>query len=111
MEGELPNLMNCVTAEVFCSSKIWLKCGAWLLLGAMFSACSVDHRQTDIKKCIAKAGTGVMRQDGQDEEEVHDAIGASVAECMKGLGYRYQTTDAKCVDDVDFGAYCYVPRR
>ena len=84
--------------------------GTWLLLvAAVFSSCSADHRQADIKKCIAKAGTEVIRQDGQSLEEVHDAIGGYIVDCMEDLGYRHDMADEKCIDDVDFTAVCYVP--
>lgn len=61
--------------------------------------------------CISKAQQGTPDTAGQSKEEVHDVIGSMVGDCMKGLGYRHEMTDEKCVDDVDFNASCYVHRR
>jgi hypothetical protein len=85
---------------------------ASLLLGALIvSGCAPDNRQADIKKCIVRAAAEAPpRRDGQGQEEVHDAIGALVVDCMKDLNYRHDMTDEKCVDDVDFDPSCYVPR-
>lgn len=46
-----------------------------------------------------------------DSAEVrHDKIGSEIADCMAKIGYRHDEatmTDERCVDDVDFNAYCY----
>ncbi len=81
------------------------------LLVLSLAACSPDHRQADIGKCVAKGQSEAPSSTGLSREEQHDAVGAIVAECMKDLGYRHEMTDARCVDDVDFGPYCYSPRR
>ena len=84
----------------------------WIFVALILSACAPDHRQPDIKKCIARATSEALpRQNGQGPEEVHDAMGALVADCMKDLGYRHDMSGEKCVDDVDFDPSCYVPRR
>ena len=81
------------------------------VLALSLAACSPDHRLADVGKCVAKAQAEAPNSAGLSREELHDAAGAIVAECMKDLGYRHEMTDARCVDDVDFGAYCYVARR
>lgn len=88
-----------------------MKSSAIALIGltGLLAACSPDTREADIHKCIAQSPqTGGP---GMTSEEEHDAIGAEVADCMKGLGYRHDLADEKCIDDVDFNRYCYVKRR
>ena len=90
---------------------IWRGGTKLLLLTIILSGCSADHRQADIKKCISKAQSEVVRQDGQGLDEVHDIIGSFVVDCMNDSGYRHDMSGEKCIDDVDFIAACYVPKR
>ena len=96
-------------------NSIWARCNFSRLLapciaGVLLAGCSPDHRASDIGKCIAKAQQESPSPVGLSSEELHDAVGSIVAECMKDLGYRHELTDEKCTDDVDFNATCYVPR-
>ena len=77
----------------------------------LIAGCSPDHRVADVGKCISKAQQEAPSPVGLSKEEMHDAIGSIVADCMKDLGYRHEMTDEKCTDDVDFEASCYVHRR
>jgi hypothetical protein len=80
------------------------------MAGLLLAACSPDHSEADLQRCIAQAPskTGPTSLKG---EEAHDAIGAEAADCMKTLGYRHDMASPKCVDDVDFNRFCYVRRR
>lgn len=77
----------------------------------LISGCSPDRTAADIGKCISKAQEEAPNSDGLTREEVRDAIGSMVGDCMKDLGYRHEMTAEKCIDDVDFNATCYVRRR
>jgi hypothetical protein len=77
----------------------------------LLAACSPDHRQADIGKCIAQSEAALPQGAGVNNEEAHDEVGAMVIDCMKAMGYRHDMADGRCVDDVDFGPYCYVQRR
>jgi len=84
----------------------------------LLSACSKDNRQADTKLCIANSEQ--MAAQGQlnlppdaSAEDRHDRIGAEVAACMEGRGYRHDDgamTDQRCVNDVDYNAFCYARR-
>ena len=80
-------------------------------LAVLVAGCSPDRRDADASMCISKAQQEAPAPAGQSQEEMHDAIGAMVGDCMKELGYRHEMTDEKCIDDVDFNASCYVHRR
>ena len=85
---------------------------AGLVFGALaLGGCSPQQQQKALDKCIAQAKSEITRQDGQSAEEVHDAMGQVVEECMKDSGYRHDQTSARCIDDVDFNVSCYTPRR
>lgn len=74
----------------------------------LLASCSPDHRDEDVRTCIA-----MYPPSGQSQgrsEEMHDTIGDQVAECMKSKGYRRDMADARCIDDVDFNKYCYAHR-
>ncbi len=77
----------------------------------LIAGCSPDRTAADIGKCISKAQEEAPNSDGLTREEVRDAIGSMVGDCMKDLGYRHEMTAEKCIDDVDFNATCYVRRR
>ena len=95
----------------------WLPVAALVGIG-LLSACSRDNRQADTKLCIANAEQ--MASQAQlnlppdaSAEDRHDRIGAEVAVCMDGHGYRHDDgamTDERCVNDVDYNAFCYAPR-
>jgi hypothetical protein len=90
-----------------------------LLVSALtfLTGCSKDTRTSDINACVAeiqhKASQGEQNYllgTADSAEERHDKIGGLVAGCMEKLGYRHANrdmTDERCVDDVDFNAYCY----
>ena len=47
-------------------------------------------------------------------EERHDEIGVEIAECMASKGYRHDNAamaDERCIDDVDYNAFCYRTQR
>ena len=79
------------------------------------AACSRDHRQADIKRCVGVAeyqASHLLPLAPSDEtaEERHDRLGDLVADCMEKLGHvESNATIAKerCVDDVVFNPYCY----
>jgi len=75
------------------------------------AACSPDEKDATLKQCVETSTRENPPQQGQSAEEVHDAIGSDVADCMKAAGYRHDEADGKCIDDVDFNRYCYVHRR
>jgi hypothetical protein len=74
-------------------------------------ACSPDHRQADVKACIASSQKDISRGTGQSDEDFHDQIGELVADCMKQAGYRHDMSSEQCIDDVDYNPACYVRRR
>ncbi len=71
-------------------------------------ACAPDHSRADLAKCVAQSTKSALADDQGTPEEVHDAIGENVAECMKRDGYRHDQSSPKCIDDVDFNQNCYV---
>lgn len=84
----------------------------------LLAACSRDSREADIKQCIAQAqrqaSQGQSPYPDESAEERHDRLGNDIAACMEKLGYRHDDgamTDQRCVNDVDYNAFCYVPRR
>ena len=84
----------------------------------LLSACSKDHRQADMKVCIAdgekRAAQGQLNlPPSASSEDRHDRIGAEVAECMEAKGYRHDDgamTDERCVNDVDYNSFCYAAK-
>ena len=78
---------------------------------ALSCGCSHDHRQADIKACIAGAQRQTSRAPGQSDEEFHDQVGELVADCMKQAGYRHDMSSEQCLDDVDYNPSCYLRRR
>jgi hypothetical protein len=79
------------------------------------AACSRDHRQADIKKCVAVAEYQASHllppaPGDQSAEERHDGLGDLVVDCMEKQGYVENNTalaNERCVDDVAFNPYCY----
>ena len=71
-------------------------------------ACAPDHSRDDLAKCVAQNPKSPLAQDQSTPEELHDAMGETVAECMKRAGYKHDQSGPKCINDVDFNQYCYV---
>lgn len=84
------------------------KLGRSLSFVAIFPlvACGADTRAADLHDCRI---TVRMPNDHLTEEQ-RDEFGEEVADCMKAIGYRHDTADSRCLDDVDLNPYCYVCR-
>ena len=87
-----------------------------LVLLQFLAGCAPDNRLSDIQRCTAEAQRKAAHGDlpylqASDSAEVrHDKIGSEIADCMAKSGYRHDQAamaDGRCVDDVDFNAYCY----
>ncbi|MFO0886592.1 MAG: hypothetical protein U0894_20830 [Pirellulales bacterium] len=85
-------------------------------IAVSFSSCSPDNRQGDLKQCIAGVDQDTSAHSIPDispsdrGEVLHDKLGAAIAGCMSEKGYghtNHDMTDERCVDDVDFNAFCY----
>jgi hypothetical protein len=78
---------------------------------ALLAGCYRDNRADDIKSCTAQAqGHMLTTSKGASADDIHDQIGAVVADCMKAKGYSHDEnamSDARCIDDVDYSPYCY----
>ena len=81
------------------------------------AACSRDSREADIKACVAKAQQQTSH--GQlpyrvpanaSAEDLHDAMGSLVIDCMENQGYRHDggaLANARCIDDIDYNPFCF----
>jgi hypothetical protein len=88
-----------------------VRIGIAFSLSILGSSCSPDRKQADMDRCLSVAKTENTSDAGESKEETHDAIGATIVDCMKHAGYRHDLADGRCIDDVDFNSYCYVHRR
>ena len=89
-----------------------------LATATLLFACSRDTREADIKECGAETQSHLSQDQSarksladRTESERHDAIGSIIAACMEQRGYKHDDgamTDERCVDDVDYNAFCYL---
>jgi hypothetical protein len=78
------------------------------------AACSRDHRQADIQRCVSVAEYQASHQlppppSDETADERHDRLGDLVVDCMEKHGYVENNTalaNERCVDDVAFNPYC-----
>ncbi len=75
------------------------------------AACSPDHTEADLKKCVATATSNYPADGTMTAEQRRDAIGSDARDCMHDAGYRQDTSSEKCMDDVEFIAACYARKR
>lgn len=90
---------------------LFLRIMCFVGLGSIGFGCAPDHRQADIKACVAGAQRDSSRAQGESDEQYHDQVGELVVDCMKEAGYRHDMSSEACLDDVDYNPACYIRRR